>query len=52
MGAILTCELCDDEPRLELPIRHAPLMVFHAIIDHGWPIERVENGSPHGAAVK
>ena len=42
MGAALSCELCLCEPRLELPIRYAPLMVFHTVIDHEWPIERVE----------
>ena len=42
MGAVLRCELCLSEPRLELPIRFAPLMVFHAVIAHGWPIERIE----------
>ena len=42
MGAVLLCELCLPGPRLELPLRFAPLMVFHAVIDHDWPIERVE----------
>ena len=42
MGAVLRCELCDSEARPQLPIRYASLMVFHAVIDHGWPIERIE----------
>ena len=41
MGAVLWCELCLTEPRLALPLRFAPLMVFHTVIDHGWPIGRV-----------
>lgn len=42
MGAVLRRELRDTEPRLELPIRFAPLMIFHTVIDHGWSIQRVE----------
>ena len=42
MGAVLRCELCDSEPRLQLPMRYASLIVFHTVIDHGWPIERTE----------
>ena len=55
MGAVLRCELCDGKPRLELPIRFASLMVFHTVIDHGWPIERVERAHrmmlPSGEAI-
>ena len=39
---MLTCKLCLSEPRLELPLCYAPLMVFHAVIDHGGPIERIK----------
>ena len=42
MVAILCCELFHSEARPQLPIRFAPLMVFHAVIDHGWPIKRIE----------
>ena len=42
MGAVLRCEICDGKPRLQPPIRNAPLMVCRTVIDHGWPIERVE----------
>jgi len=34
------CALCTAEPRLSLPILFAPLMVLHAVIDHGLPLER------------
>ena len=42
MGAALRCELCDSEPRLRLPIRFAPLMAFHTVIDHGVPMAELE----------
>ena len=42
LDAVLRCELCLTEPRLAVPLRYAALMVFHAVIDHKWPIERVE----------
>ncbi len=39
MGATLRCGLCRDEPRLRVPLRYAPLMAFHTIIDHGYLVE-------------
>ena len=39
MGATLRCGLCRDEPRLRVPLRYAPLMAFHTIIDHGFPVD-------------
>lgn len=42
MGAVPACKLCLTEPRLQLAIRFAPIMVFHTVIDHGWPIERIQ----------
>ena len=42
MGAMLRCELCQEEPRLEVPLRFAPLMAFHAVIDHDFPVDGLE----------
>ena len=42
MGATVTCELCLTEPRLVLSLRFTPLMVFHVVLDHDWPIEQAE----------
>ena len=39
---MLTCALCVGEPSLSVPTSLAHLMVLHIVIDHGWPIERVE----------
>ena len=38
----MRCELCVTEPRLQLPLRFASFMVFHVVLDHGWPIDRIE----------
>ena len=39
MGAVLRCELCHEEPRLEVPLRYAALMAFHTVIDHDFPVD-------------
>ena len=39
MGAVLRCELCREQPRLEVPLRFAALMAFHAVIDHDFPVD-------------
>ena len=36
---MLRCELCREEPRLEIPLRFAPLMAFHTVIDHDFPVD-------------
>jgi hypothetical protein len=41
MGAMLRCELCREEPRLQVPLRYAPLMAFHTVIDYGFPVDRL-----------
>ena len=38
MGAVLRRELCREEPRLEIPLRFAPLIVFHTVLDHDFPV--------------
>ncbi len=35
----MRCELCHEEPRLEIPLRFAPLIVFHTVIDHDFPVD-------------
>ena len=39
MGAVLRCELCREEPRLEIPLRFAALMAFHTVIDHDFLVD-------------
>jgi hypothetical protein len=39
MGATLRCELCREEPRLQVPLRFAALMAFHTVIDHDYPVD-------------
>ena len=39
MGAVLRFELCREEPRQEIPLRFAPHMVFHTVLDHDFPVD-------------
>ncbi len=56
MDAFLSCELCLSEPRLALPLRFAPIMVFHTVIDHDRSIEQLERVHrmvlPSGEAIR
>ena len=36
---MLRCELCREEPRLQVPLRFAPLLAFHTVIDHVFPVD-------------
>ena len=36
---MLRCELCREEQRLEVPLRFAPLIAFHTVIDHDLPVD-------------
>ena len=39
MGAVLRCELCHEEQRLEVLLQFAALMAFHTVIDHDFPVD-------------
>ena len=39
MVAVLRCEPRRKEPRLEIPLRFAPLMAFHTVIDHDFLVD-------------